>query len=111
MAGVRFLFGGALPAAAIVIRHIVIHQPLEFLGDAFALERDGFHPVHEHRRDRGPVRTRQADTDIGLLAFAGTVDHATHHPNTHLPDPWVLRPPYRHLPAQIPLDLLRQFLD
>src|SRR6202034_3901749 len=53
----------------------------------------------------------QADADVGVLAFAGTVDDAAHHGHGHVFDAGVPLAPFRHAVADVILDLLREFLE
>src|SRR5439155_10578086 len=56
-------------------------------------------------------RPGERDAQAGVLGFAGTVDHASHHCNFHFFDAVVAALPYRHLLAQIGLNLLRHLLE
>src|SRR5271154_5191007 len=65
--------------AAVGRAHVIGDDLLEFLGDAFALEGDGFLPIDEDRGDGHFARARKADSDVGHLRFARTVHDAAHH--------------------------------
>ena len=59
---------GVIPAVGAL--DITLDQVLKLLGNPLALERHGFLAVFVHRRDGVLAGTRQADADIGVLAFA-----------------------------------------
>src|SRR4029077_8642334 len=86
---------------AVFVSDVRFDDRLELLGDALALEGHGLGAVDVHRRHRHLAAARQADTDVRMLGFAGTVDHAAHHGDAHLLNAWVRRLPNRHLFAQI----------
>ena len=67
--------------------------------------------VHVDRRFRLFERAGQRDADVGVLRFAGAVDHAAHHRDLHLFDADVVAFPCRHLLAQVGLNLLGHFLE
>src|SRR3990170_7477569 len=68
-------------------------------------------PIHEDRRDRILERTRQADTDVGVLRFPRPVDDAAHHRHRHLLDARVRHAPVRHALSDVRLDALRHLLE
>ncbi len=74
-------------------------------------QRHRLHAVDVDRRDRVLPRARQADADVGVLAFARPVHHAAHHRDVHVLHAGVARAPHRHLRAQIALDPVRQLLE
>ncbi len=98
-------------AARVLALHVVFDDRLKLLGDAVSLERHRALAVDEHRRHRRLARPGQADADVGVLALARSVDHAAHHGDVHRLDAGILSTPYRHLVAQVVLDLLRQLLE
>ena len=91
--------------------HVILDDGLEIFGDAVAFQRHRFCAIDIHRRDRDFAGAGQADADVGVLAFAGAVDHAAHHRHVHGFDAGILAAPDRHLGAQPVLDVLRQFLE
>src|SRR5713101_7501003 len=111
-ASLLFLRVAPQPAVlAVGLADIILDQPLEFLGDAPTLERDGFLSVHVDRRDRTLPGPGEADADIGVLALAGTVDDAAHDRDLHLLDSRVALPPLRHPLTEIALDLFSELLE
>src|SRR6188768_100703 len=96
---------------AVVFAHVAFDDGLELLGDAPALERHGLLAVDVNRRHRHFAGARQADADVRVLGFAGSVDHAAHHRDAHVLDPGIGALPDWHLLAQIGLDLVRQLLE
>src|SRR5690242_15493285 len=83
--------------------NIVIDDSAKFSRDIVALQRDGFAAVHVNRCYRPLTRTRKTDADIGVLAFAGAVDHASHHRESHILHAVIFFAPYQHLVANISL--------
>src|SRR5262245_21033219 len=69
---------------AVLLSDVRFDDCLELLSDAFALQRHGLAAVDVHRRDRHFAGAGQTDADIGVLGFAGPVDHAAHHRDPHL---------------------------
>src|SRR5215467_14799405 len=67
--------------------------------------------IHVDRRDRRLERSRQRDADIGMLALAGPIHHASHHRDLHLFYLRVALLPDGHLPAEIALDLISHVLE
>src|SRR5258708_37237658 len=76
-----------------------------------ALQRSHQSSVNKHRRLGLFKGSGQRNADIGMLGFAGTVDHATHHSNFEIFDSRILALPSRHAGAEIGLDLFRHFLE
>ena len=90
---------------------IALHDFLKLFGNPVAFQRNRFFAVFINRRYRGFAGAGQADADIGVFAFARPVDHATHNRHFHGFNARILGAPYRHLIAQIALDVHRQFLE
>src|SRR5215470_7490637 len=84
--------------------HVVVENADELLDDMVAAERAHELSIHVDRRDRRLERSRQRDADVGMLALAGPVHHASHHRDLHLFYPRVALLPDGHLPAEIALD-------
>src|SRR3954469_2649630 len=97
--------------ATVFFPDVRFDDPLELLRDALALEGHGLLAVDVHRRHRHFAGARQADADVGVLRFAGPVDHAAHDRHPHLLDAGMGGLPHRHLRAQVALDLLREVLE
>src|SRR5436190_14481298 len=74
-----FIALGSGGLGAVLFADVILDERLELLRDALALERHGLATVDVHRRDRHLVRSGQADADVGVLGFAGAIDHAAHH--------------------------------
>src|SRR5690606_644333 len=90
---------------------ILFDDGLEFLCDAFTLERDCALPVDIHRCGRHFACARQADADVGVAAFTRTIHHATHDGHVHALDAGIAIAPYWHLIAQVGLYAVGQFLE
>src|SRR5580765_5652780 len=91
---------------AVFLSDVRFDDRLELLGDALALEGHGLGSVDVHRRHRNLAGARQADADVGVLGFAGTVDHAAHHVDPHSLHAGIGRFPDWHLVTQLSLDLV-----
>src|SRR4051812_28717239 len=65
---------------------VVLDQFLKVLCNTFASERDGLLAVDVDRSGRRFASTGEADADVGMLAFARTVDDASHHGHPHCLD-------------------------
>src|SRR5690606_11976660 len=76
--------GGTVASArgfAVVAGDVVVHQLAELGGELFgrALQGGELLAVDVNRAVGRLAGARQADADVGRLAFAGAVDHAAHH--------------------------------
>src|SRR6187551_966331 len=63
----------------VMVGDVLFDDLLKFAGDIVAFQRHRLGAVHVHRRDRILARTGEADTDIGMLAFARTIDDTPHN--------------------------------
>src|SRR5690606_1718225 len=98
-------------AVAITALDIVLDNGFEFLCDAVALQGDAAFAVDIDRRRGDFARAGQADADVGVTAFARTIDHATHDRDVHGLDTGIARLPDRHLVAQIALYAVGKLLE
>src|SRR5678816_4515298 len=109
------LVGSARPSCdggrAESLLDVVLDQRVELVGDVVAAQGQRLHAVDEDRRRRRLAGARQADADVGMLALAGAVDDAAHDRDLHLLDARIARLPYRHLRAQVVVDLLGELLE
>src|SRR5205085_8809332 len=71
---------------AVALFDVVLDDALELARDALAAQGQGLFAVDEDRRGRCLAGSRQADADVGMLAFARTVDDAAHHCDLHALD-------------------------
>src|SRR6185436_20883426 len=94
----------SLPLAVLIgipSRHVLI-QYLDKVRDYVrAFERGFQFAVDEDGRARLFAGSWQADSDVGVLRFAGAVDHASHDRDLHLLDSFKLLAPDWHLRAQV----------
>src|ERR1700753_840941 len=91
--------------------YVTFHQVLEFLRDAVSLQSHRLLSILIHGRDGSLARTRQADTDVRVLALTGTVHYATHHRDGHILHAVVVLAPLRHAVTDVALDLLCELLE
>ncbi|ENN84185.1 hypothetical protein RHSP_77665 [Rhizobium freirei PRF 81] len=106
--------GGSLRRGVLLAKplfDIVGHQRLEVRGDVRAAQRHGLLAIDEDGGCRRLARTGQGNADIGMLAFAGSVDDAAHDGDVQRLDTRIFLAPDRHVLADIVLDVLRQFLE
>src|SRR5260221_3172070 len=90
----------------------VIVEDLEKVGDnRVALECYEQLAVHVDRRFWLLESSRERDSDICVLRFTGSIDHATHHCNPQVRYSWISRSPFGHLIAKVSLDILCHFLE
>ena len=94
-----------------MIGDVRIDDILEFFGNAGPAQGHRLFAINEDRRRRLLAGSRQADADIGVLAFAGAVDDASHDRHLHGLDAVILRRPFRHFGAHITLDFVGQMLE
>src|SRR5450830_1677375 len=92
---------------SVVTLHIIQDNVLEFFHDALAAQGDHFFAIDKHRRGRRFAGAGQADADVGMLRFTGAVDDAAHHGHVHRFHARIGFFPFRHLLAQIGLDVVR----
>src|SRR5699024_6943789 len=95
----------------VAIFHVVLHYFFELSSDALALECHSTLTININRGRRNLPCPRQANADIRMFAFPGTIDHATHHSYLQGFYPRVLAPPYRQLLTQLALYLLGQLVE
>ena len=63
---------------------VLVDQRAELRHDVFTTQGNGTFAIDIYRRDRRFASARQRNTDIRVLAFAGTIHHATHHRQRHV---------------------------
>src|SRR5271165_6843361 len=97
--------------AAVGRAYVIGNDLLEFLGDRVAFEGDGLLSIDLDRGDGYLARARKADADVGHLRFARAVDHTAHRGDAHGLDTGIACTPFRHLRAQVGLDLVGEFLE
>src|SRR5687768_13495051 len=90
--------------------HVFIDDLAKFSRDIVSLQSNGFAPIDVNWRYRALSRSRKADADIGMLAFAGAIDDASHHRQGHVLYAIIFFTPYQHLLANISLYAFRQLL-
>src|SRR6476619_272451 len=83
--------------------HIFVDDLAKFARDVISLQRYRFLTVHKNRCDWAFSRSGKTDTDICVLAFPGTVDHASHYGQGHVLHAVVLLPPNQHPLANVAL--------
>ena len=88
-----------------------LNQGLKFFRDAIALEGDRFDAIFINRSHGIFTGSWQADANIGVLAFAGSVNNATHNGNLHVLDTVINALPFRHLVPDVALDVLGELLE
>src|SRR6185369_2911085 len=71
-------------AGGVALLDVVVEELEELGDDGVALERELERAVHEDGRPGLLGGARQRDPDVGVLGFAGTVDHAAHHRDLQL---------------------------
>ena len=90
---------------------VLIQNRDELGDDLVALQRGEQAAIDVDRGFRFFEGAGQRDADVGVLRFAGAVDHAAHHGDFHFFDARVAVFPDGHLLAQVGLDLLGHFLE
>src|SRR6266478_2725858 len=75
---------GLLLGRGVALLDVVVENFEELGDDAVALEGQLEGAVHEHGRLGLLEGAGERDADIGVLALAGTVDHAAHHRHLEL---------------------------
>ena len=64
---------------AVAVPHVFLDQFQEVVGQAFTAQGAVLLAVHENGRDGRFTGAGQADPDVGLAAFPGSVYDTTHH--------------------------------
>src|SRR5690606_20035306 len=100
--------GGGVPVATL---DIVFHDLLEFLSNRVALQGDRALAIDEDRSGRNFASARKADADVGMTAFARTIDHAAHYGHVHGFNAGIACLPHGHLPTQEGLYAVGQLLE
>src|SRR3989344_2207454 len=90
---------------------VALHDLVELLRDAVTAQGQGLFAVDEDRGGRRLAIARQADADVGVLAFTRAVDDAAHDGHLEVLDAGVLLAPDGHLRTQVIVDLLGQLLE
>src|SRR4029079_14502407 len=90
--------------------HIFIDDLTKLPSNIVALQGYGLLTIHENWRHRPLSRAGQAAADVGMLAFAGTIDHASHYRQRHIFHAIVLLAPYQHAVANVALDTFSKLL-
>src|ERR1700722_16319216 len=71
-----FFSGGRRALTSEAAGDVLLDELLELFRDVVALQRDGLLSVLVYRRDRTLAGAWEADTDVGVFAFARAVDYA-----------------------------------
>src|SRR5271157_1357759 len=103
--------GSALCALAVVALDVAIEDLLELGYDGVAAEGGGEFAVDVDGGFGLLEGAGEADAQVGVLGFAGTVDDAAHDRYLEFLDAGILLAPLGHGGAQVGLDLLGQFLE
>lgn len=96
---------------AVMTVDVFFDQDLEFFSNSVTFQGHGFDTVLVNRRHRILSGSRETDTNVGVLAFAGAIDHAAHYRNLHVFDALIGSLPFRHFVADMALDVLSQLLE
>src|SRR5579872_1254728 len=102
-----FRRGGPRALAREAARDVFLHQILELFGDMVTLERDCLLAILINGCDGALAGSRQADTDVGVLALTRPVHHAAHHCNSHVFHALIVTTPLGHAVADMRLNALR----
>src|SRR6185312_2930467 len=104
--GYRRLTSGLIMGFDVIVEYL-----LEICADHVTLQSDAFFAIHIDRGYWMLAGTRQADTQIGVLALARAVHHTAHDRHLHGLDALIRLLPLGHLVADVALDVLGQLLE
>src|SRR5581483_1103953 len=91
--------------------HVLLDDFLKLRGNVVALEGDGLLAVLIDRRYRPLAGSGEADADVGVLALARAVHHATHHRDGHVLHSDIFFAPFGHAVADVGLNALGELLE